>query len=152
MPTVSLRTFRNLAGTELGPSDWFLVDQERIDRFAAATEDHQFIHVDPEQAAATPFGGTIAHGFLTLSLLTHLSSQYALLPEGLVMGVNYGSDKVRYLHPVRAGNRIRSRSTILSVSQRSPGQWLVRSAVTVEIEAEETPALYAETLALMVVR
>jgi acyl dehydratase len=152
LQTVSLETFRKLAGTELGPSGWLLIDQDRIDHFAEATEDHQFIHVDAERAAATPFGGTIAHGFLTLSLLSYLTGQYARLPEGLAMGVNYGSDKVRYLQPVRAGDRIRARSRILSVTERSPGHWLVRSAVTVEIEGESTPAMYAETLTLMILR
>ena len=107
MKTIPLQEFRNCAGTELGPSDWFLVDQDRISLFADATEDHQFIHVDGERSARTPFGSTIAHGYLTLSLLTHLNSQYALAPAGIVMGINYGSDKVRYLQPVKAGSRVR---------------------------------------------
>jgi acyl dehydratase len=147
---VPVEEFRDCAGAELGPSDWCRVDQERIDRFAEATQDRQFIHVDPERAAATPFGGTIAHGYMTLSLLTHLNHQHALAPEGIVMGVNYGSDKVRYLQPVRSGSRVRSRSRVLSVTEKSPGQWLVKSAVTVEIENEDKPALYAEILSLLI--
>ena len=152
MKTITLQEFRNCAGTELGPSDWFLVDQDRISLFADATEDHQFIHVDGERAARTPFGSTIAHGYLTLSLLTHLNSQYALAPAGIVMGINYGSDKVRYLQPVKAGSRVRSRSKIISVDEKSPGQWLVKSAVTVEIESEDKPAMYAEILSLLIVQ
>ena len=151
MKTIPLEEFRNCAGSELGPSEWFLVDQDRIDRFAVATEDRQFIHVDPQRAARTPYGGTISHGYLTLSLLTHLNHQYALAPEGIVMGVNYGSDKVRYLQPVKAGSRVRSRSKIVSVEERSPGRWLVKSAVTLEIENQAGPAMYAETLAMLIV-
>ncbi len=150
MNLVHLSEFRDCAGSELGPSDWFLVDQARIDRFADATADHQFIHVDSERAAATPFGGTIAHGYLTLALLTHLNGQYALAPEGLVMGVNYGSDKVRYLQPVRSGSRVRTRSKVLSVTEKSPGQWLVKSAVTMEVEGQDRPAMYAEILSLLI--
>lgn len=150
MKTIPVEEFRFCAGSELGPSDWLLIDQARIDSFADATGDHQFIHVDPQRAAATPFHGIIAHGYLTLSLLTHLTRQYLLAPEGIVMAINYGSDKVRYLQPVRSGSRIRSRSKILSVEEKSAGRWLVRSAVTVETEGQDKPAMYAETLALLI--
>jgi acyl dehydratase len=148
---VSIDEFCNSAGRELEPSDWFEVTQQRIDRFADATEDHQFIHIDPERAAETPFGGTVAHGFLTLSLLVHLNAQHALVPEGLAMVINYGSDKVRFLAPVPAGGRIRSRQKILEVTARAPNTWLVRNAITVEIEHAPKPALIAELLMMFVV-
>ena len=148
---ISIEDFKNSAGTELGPSDWLLIDQERINRFADATDDHQFIHVDPEKAAQTPFGGPIAHGFLSLSLLSYLNVQNAVMPENLVMGINYGSDKIRYLMPVRVGKRIRSLQKILEVSEKKPGHWLIKYEVTVEIEGEETPALIAEILSMWVI-
>jgi acyl dehydratase len=149
--TIATKDMPSLVGTELEPSPWLEITQERVDQFADATNDHQFIHVDPEKAAKTPFGGPIAHGFLSLSLLSYLNEQVAIFPENLVMGVNYGSDKVRYLMPVRVGKRIRSRQTILEVAEKKPGQWLMKTAVTVEIEDEETPALVAEILSMMIV-
>ena len=149
--TIRAQDLPTLVGRELEPSPWFEISQERVNQFAEATNDHQFIHVDPERAAKTPFGGPIAHGFLSLSLLSYLNAQSAILPEGLVMGINYGSDKVRYLMPVRVGKRIRSRQKILEVSEKNPGQWLVKTAVTVEVEDEKTPALVAEILSMYVV-
>ena len=149
--TIATKDMPSLVGTELEPSPWLEITQERVDQFADATNDHQFIHVDPEKAAKTPFGGPIAHGFLSLSLLSYLNEQVAIFPENLVMGVNYGSDKVRYLMPVRVGKRIRSRQKILEVAEKKPGQWLMKTAVTVEIEDEETPALVAEILSMMIV-
>ena len=149
--TIATKDMPSLIGTELEPSPWLEITQERVDQFADATNDHQFIHVDPEKAAKTPFGGPIAHGFLSLSLLSYLNEQVAIFPETLVMGVNYGSDKVRYLMPVRVGKRIRSRQTILEVAEKKPGQWLMKTAVKVEIEDEETPALVAEILSMMIV-
>jgi acyl dehydratase len=148
IPAAELPT---LVGRELEPSPWLEITQERVDRFADATNDHQFIHVDEERAAATPFGGTIAHGFLSLSLLSYLNAQSAVRPDNLVMGINYGSDKVRYLMPVRVGKRIRSHQKVLEVTEKEPGRWLMRTAVTVEIEGEETPALVAEILSMMAV-
>ena len=142
---------KTLIGLQGEPSSWFEITQERINQFADATNDFQFIHVDPEKAALTPFGGPIAHGFLSLSLLSYLNAQTAVFPENLVMGINYGSDKVRYLAPVRVGKRVRSRQKVLEVVEKSPGQWLMKTAVTVEIEGEETPALVAEILSLLVV-
>lgn len=141
----------SLVGKELEPSPWVDITQERVNQFADATKDRQFIHVDPEKAAQTPFGGTIAHGFLSLSLLSYLNAQSGVVPENLVMGINYGSDKVRYLMPVRVGKRIRSHQKVLEVSEKKPGHWLMKTAVTVEIEGEETPALVAEILSMMVV-
>jgi len=149
--TVKAEDLPKLAGKELPPSEWMEITQERVNQFAEATNDFQFIHVDPEKAAQTPFGGPIAHGFLSLSLLSYLNAQTAIFPENLAMGINYGSDKVRYLMPVRVGQRIRSRQTVLEVTEKKPGQWLMKTAVTVEIEGEETPALVAEILSMLVV-
>jgi acyl dehydratase len=140
-----------LVGKELEPSSWLEITQERVNQFADATNDWQFIHVDPEKAAQTPFGGPIAHGFLSLSLLSYLNAQNAIVPENMVMGINYGSDRVRYLMPVRVGKRIRSKQKVLEVTEKNPGQWLFKNEVTVEIEGEETPALVAEILSMMVV-
>jgi acyl dehydratase len=131
-------------------SHWFVVDQGRIDAFAKVTEDEQFIHVDPVQAAATPFGGTVAHGFLTLSMLSPMA--YSALPriEGIAMGVNYGFDRVRFLHPVRAGSRVRARFTLMAVTQRSPREWQLTYDVSVEIEGQHKPALAATWLTMQV--
>lgn len=149
--TIKAEDLPSLVGTELEPSAWLEITQERVDQFADATNDHQFIHVDPEKAAQTPFGGPVAHGFLSLSLLSYLNEQSAIVPDNIVMGINYGSDKIRYLMPVRVGKRIRSRQKVLEVTEKKPGQWLFKNAVTVEIEGEETPALVAEILSMMVV-
>lgn len=149
--TIKAEDLPGLVGKELEPSPWFEVTQERVNQFADATNDHQFIHVDPERAVLTPFGGPIAHGFLSLSLLSYLNAQTAVVPDNLVMGLNYGSDKVRYLKPVSVGKRIRSHQKVLEVTEKKPGQWLIKNAVTVEIENEETPALIAEILSMMVV-
>ena len=132
-------------------SHWFVVDQGRIDAFAKVTEDEQFIHVDPVQAAATPFGGTVAHGFLTLSMLSSMA--YGALPriEGIAMGVNYGFDRVRFLHPVRSGSRVRARFTLMAVTQRSPREWQLTYDVSVEIEGQHKPALAATWLTMQVV-
>lgn len=140
-----------MIGTELGVSDWLLIDQERVSAFADATLDHQFIHVDPEKAAMTPFGGTIAHGFLTLSLLPHFLEAASVPVEGTLMAVNYGTDKVRFLQPVKVGQRIRGRAVLTGADEKRPGQWLVRQTVTVEIEDEEKPAMVAEALMLFFV-
>ncbi len=149
---VSLNDFASSAGRDLEPSDWLLIDQERVNQFASATNDHQFIHVDPERAAHSPFGGTIAHGFLTLSLLSYLNAQNLIVPEGLLMVINYGSNKIRYLQPVSVGEKIRSHQKLLVVSQRKPGQWMVKSFVTVEIENKKKPAMIAEILTLYMVQ
>src|SRR5690606_4599731 len=116
------------------------------------TEDWQFIHVDPEAAATTPFGGTIAHGFLTLSLLSKMTFEATPVLEGVAMGVNYGFDKVRFLQPVRAGSRVRGRFRLLEAAEKSPGRWLLKHEVTVEIEGQDKPALIAEWLGMQVLR
>ena len=149
MPIASLDQIRARAGSEVGVSSWLKVDQGRIEAFADATEDRQFIHVDPDAAARTPFGGTIAHGFLTLSLLSRMAAEATLVPEGLKMAVNYGFDRVRFLAPVRSGSQVRGRFTLDSIEEKAPGQWLLRHAVTVEIEGEDKPALTAQWLGLM---
>jgi acyl dehydratase len=149
--TIPLEDFPKLVGKELEPSPWLEITQERVNQFAEATNDFQFIHVDPEKASQTPFGGPIAHGFLSLSLLSYLNAQTAVFPENLAMGINYGSDKIRYLMPVRVGKRVRSRQTIMEIAEKKPGHWLMKTAVTVEIEDEETPALIAEILSMLIV-
>ncbi len=148
IPKEELLAMSGVAGE---PSAWLRIDQERIDRFADATGDHQFIHVDPERAAQTPFGSTIAHGYLTLSLLPRLLQDVAVMPEGTVMGINYGLNKVRFLQPVQVGSEVRAHSTTLSVVEKGDGRVLVTTEVSVEIRGEEKPALVAETLAMFVV-
>ncbi|PZO06708.1 MAG: Nodulation protein N [Alphaproteobacteria bacterium] len=140
-----------LIGQEMGVSRWFVVDQARIDAFAEVTEDRQFIHVDPEAARATPFGGTIAHGFLTLSLASAMTYDAVPPLEGVVMGVNYGFDKLRFLAPVPAGSRIRGRFRLLSAEDKGGGRWLLKHELTVEIEGSEKPALIAEWLGMQMV-
>ena len=149
MPVATLDEIRARVGSEVGVSSWLTIDQGRIEAFADATEDRQFIHVDPEAAAKTPFGGTIAHGFLTLSLLSRMAAEAMLIPEGVRMAVNYGLDRVRFLSPVKSGRRVRGRFTLDSIEEKAPGQWLLRHVVTVEIEGEDKPALTAVWLGLM---
>ncbi len=131
-------------------SRWLIVDQARIDAFAKVTEDEQFIHVDPERAGATAFEGTVAHGFLTLSLLSAMA--YSALPriEGAAHGVNYGFDKVRFLHPVRSGSRVRGHFTLQAVTPRSAREWQLTYEVSVEIEGAQKPALAAVWLTMQV--
>ena len=148
MPIASLEDIRSRAGEEVGASGWILVDQERITTFADATEDRQFIHVDPDAAARTPFGGTIAHGFLTLSMLSRMAAEATFVPDRATMVVNYGLERVRFLAPVRSGKRIRGRFTLDSVEEKAPGQILLRHSVAVEIEDEDKPALSAQWLTL----
>lgn len=145
MPTVAIDELQALTGKETGVSDWLTIDQAMIDRFADATLDHQFIHVDAERAAQTPFGGTIAHGFLTLSLLSYFSAHADLpRPAGIRMGVNYGLNKVRFVAPVHSGKRVRARFKLLELAEKRPGQFQQTNEVTVEIDGEDKPALIAE--------
>ena len=152
MPFAPLDEIRKHIGREVGLSDWITIDQPRMDAFAEATEDRQFIHVDPAAAAQTPFGGTVAHGFLSLSLLSRMGADAMLLPAGLTMAVNYGVDQVRFLSPVRSGSRIRGRFVLDSVDERGPGQLLMRHSVIVEVEGQDKPALTAIWLGLMFVQ
>ena len=138
-------------GQEVGVSSWTLVDQARIDAFADVTEDWQFIHVDPDRAKATPFGGTIAHGFLALSLLSKMAYEVAPQIEGLQVAVNYGFDKIRFLHPVRSGERVRARFKLAEATEKDPGRWLIRYTVTVEAEGSQRAALVADWLGLQIV-
>ncbi|MEA3040000.1 MAG: hypothetical protein QOE79_2513 [Sphingomonadales bacterium] len=151
MATATLDEIRARVGEEVGLSDWILVDQARIDAFAEVTEDRQFIHVDPEAAARTPFGGTVAHGFLTLSLLSRMAADAMLRPEGVKMGVNYGFDRVRFMAPVRSGKRVRGRFVLTAFEEKRPGQYQFVHNVTVEIEGEDKPALVADWIGLIFV-
>ena len=150
MPIATLEAIRARVGSEVGTSGWILIDQTRIDAFAGVTDDRQFIHVDPAAAAQTPFGGTIAHGFLSLSLLSRMGAEAMLLPDRLKMVVNYGFERVRFLAPVPSGSRIRGRFTLDSVDEKGPGQILMRHSVTVEIEGQDKPALSASWLGLVI--
>lgn len=135
-------------GKVIGTSDWFPITQERINAFADATDDWQFIHLDQEKAKDTPFGGTIAHGFLTLSLLTPMLSKVNLVPEGLKMAVNYGFNKVRFIAPVPSGSNIRATVKLDCVEEKRPGEFMMVNTITVDIEGSETPALIAEWITM----
>jgi acyl dehydratase len=149
MPVASIEEIQGKVGEEVGVSDWILIDQPRIDAFAEVTDDHQFIHVDPAAAAMTPFGGTVAHGFLTLSLLSRMAADAMLRPDNIKMGVNYGFEKVRFLAPVRSGSRVRGRFRLQRFEEKRPGQYQFVHEVTVEIEGEDKPALIAEWIGLI---
>jgi acyl dehydratase len=143
---------KNSIGADLGTTEWLMIDQKRINAFADCTLDQQFIHVDPESAAKTPFGGTIAHGFLSLSLLSHFAETVGCGFENTVMGINYGLDKVRFLAPVMVNSRIRAKAHLLDVSEKKPGQFLIKQQVTIEIEGAPTPALIAEWLTMAITK
>lgn len=145
MATITAQDMKAKIGETLGSSEWLLVDQEMINKFADATGDHQFIHINEEMAKMTPFGGTIAHGFLTLSLFPVLMAKSDCPKvEGVKMGVNYGGNKVRFLAPVRSGKRVRAHFKLLDLEEKRPGQWQQTLEFTVEIEGEDKPALMAE--------
>lgn len=149
MPIATLDEIRGKVGSSVGVSDWIEVSQERITAFAETTEDRQFIHVDSAAAAQTPFGGTVAHGFLSLSLLSRMAADVMQVPDTTRMAVNYGLDRVRFIAPVRAGKRVRGHFTLDAADEKSPGQLLLKHTVTVEIEGEERPALTAQWLGLV---
>ena len=148
MPFVAVAQIKDYVGKELGYSEWLTIDQERINLFAEATGDFQFIHVDPVKAAQTPFGSTIAHGFLTLSLIPKLMEDILVVPEGLKMVVNYGLDSVRFIQPVKVGSKVRLKVELTDATEKKPGQWLLKATTTLEIEGEEKPAYIAEPLSL----
>ncbi|OSJ09409.1 nodulation protein NodN [Bradyrhizobium canariense] len=149
-PPISLDAYQAMVGKEIGVSSWHLVDQPRIDTYADVIEDHQFIHVDPERAKnETAFGTTIAHGFLTMSLLSIMSYQVMPVIAGTTMGVNYGFDKLRFISPVRSGKRVRGRFVLAEAKLRKPNELQSRTNVTVEIEGEDKPALVADWLGLI---
>lgn len=143
--------FCALVGRDLAPSPWVLLDQSRINAFAEVTEDQQFIHVDPEKAKATPFGGTIAHGLLTLSMLPALIEKALPGLDGMKASVNYGYNKIRFLAPVRSGKRVRAKFVIAEFSEAAPGRYQIITNITVEIEGEDKPALIAEWISLILV-
>jgi acyl dehydratase len=148
MPFVPVAELSQYVGKELGCSEWLTIDQARINLFAEATGDFQFIHVDPEKAAKTPFGSTIAHGFLTLSLIPKLMEDILVLPEGLKMVVNYGLDSVRFIQPVKVDSKVRLKVDLSEAFEKKPGQWLLKFTATLEIDGQEKPAYIAEPLTL----
>ena len=148
---VTLEALRECVGQELGRSAWYTIDQERINAFADVTEDHQFVHIDPERARSTPFGTTVAHGFLTLSLLVHLCLDFIPELENRQLMLNYGFDKVRFVSPVKVGARIRAQGRLVQLTERKPGQILMNLDVVVEIDNEDKPALIVEWLSLHIV-
>ena len=151
--TMSMTNLDDWVGKELGVSDWILVDQARIDEFARCTGDDQWIHVDVERATKeSPFGGPVAHGYLTLSLLAKMGMDIGIVPKDAVAAFNYGLDKVRFLAPVKAGSRVRCRTTLTEATDQGGGRKLLKMANTVEIEGETKPALVAESLAMLVGR
>lgn len=145
---LSLEEIKQRINTELGVSDWLPIDQDRIDAFADCTMDHQWIHVDQAASAKGPFGKTIAHGYLTLSLLSHFSENHMVIPQGAVIAINYGMDKVRLIAPVLVGSRIRDRIFLTGVEEKSNGRIVVTTSHTVEIKGQEKPAMFAEMLTL----
>jgi acyl dehydratase len=149
-PPVTLEAYRKMVGHEVGVSSWHLLDQKRIDAYADVIEDHQFIHIDPERARReTPFGTTVAHGFLTMSLLSIMSYEVMPVITGTTIGVNYGFDKLRFISPVRAGSRVRGRFILTEITLRKPTELMYRTSVSVEIEGETRPALAADWLGLI---
>jgi acyl dehydratase len=148
-PPITLEAYQALVGKEIGVSSWHLIDQPRIDTYADVTEDHQFIHVDPERAKETAFGTTIAHGFLTMSMMSLMSYEVMPAIASTTMGVNYGFDKLRFISPVRSGKRIRGRFVLAEAKLRKPNELQSRTNVTVEIEGEDKPALVADWLGLI---
>ena len=147
-------TFANMpgmAGEPLGTSEWIVVDQTIVNQFADCTGDHQWIHVDVDRAKKeSPFGGPIAHGYLTLSLLAALSTNMGIVPQGTAAALNYGLDSVRFIAPVKVGSKVRLHVTLKSLEPKGPGQFLMKTENTMEIEGSEKPALVAESLALLV--
>ena len=148
MPYVPVAELKDYVGKELGRSEWLTIDQERINLFAEATGDFQFIHVDPVKAAQTPFGSTIAHGLLSLSLMPKLMEDILILPEGVKMVVNYGLDSVRFIQPVKVDSKVRLKVDMVEVTEKKPGQWLLKATATLEIEGSDKPAYIAEPLSL----
>lgn len=145
----SFENIHDYIGTELGVSDWVQIDQERVNQFADCTEDHQWIHIDAEKAQTySPFGTTIAHGYLTLSLLPKFSAEIGIIPAGVSQVFNYGADRIRFLSPVKVGARVRNRVKLISVQEKGVGRVLIKTENTVEIEGEDKPAMIADTLAL----
>jgi len=153
MPTLIKRNdIEKHIGFQAEPTPWHEVTQQQINQFADCTLDHQFIHVDEEKAKQTPFGATIAHGFLSLSMLSHFAEDFSALIDGFYMGLNAGFDKIRFLQPVKVNSRIRAHAKILSIEEKKPGQFRFCTEVTVEIEDCETPALVAQWISVQMVK
>ncbi|TWX52214.1 MaoC family dehydratase [Colwellia hornerae] len=153
MPTIiNKEELANYIGFQAKPTPWHSVTQQQIDQFADCTLDHQFIHVDEEKAKATPFGATIAHGFLSLSMLSHFAEDFSVIIDGFYMGLNAGFDKVRFLQPVTVNSRIRAHATTLAIEEKKPGQYRLSTQVSVEIEGSETPALVAQWISVQMVK
>lgn len=149
-PPLDRDVYLGMVGKEIGVSEWHLIDQKRIDAFADTTEDHQFIHIDPERAKReTPFGATVAHGFLTMSMMSVFSYEAVPTIKGVTRGINYGFDKLRFISPVRAGSRLRGRFTLAEAKLRNPNELMSRTAVVVEIDGETKPALVADWIGLI---
>jgi len=149
-PPASLEAYQNMVGHEVGVSSWHLVDQSRINAFADVIEDYQFIHIDPERAKReTSFGATVAHGFLTMSLLSIMAYEVMPVVTGTTTSINYGFDRLRFISPVRAGSRVRGRFTLMEAKLRKPTELMSRTSVSVEIEGETKPALAADWLGLI---
>ena len=151
LKTINRNDIANYIGVSADPTPWHTITQEQVNQFADCTLDHQFIHVDPERAKQTPFGGPIAHGFLTLSLLSHFAESNGYVIEGHYMGVNYGFEKIRFLTPVPVGSRIRGHAKTLNIVEKKPGQFMSTTEMTVEIEGVAKPALIAQWITMQMV-
>ncbi len=152
MLIVNRDEIQNYVGKASKPSEWFTVKQEQIDQFADCTLDHQFIHINPEAAAKTAFGSTIAHGFLSLSMLSHFAETFGTVINGVYMGVNYGFDKVRFISPVKVDSKIRGTATLVEAVEKKPGQFMLTTEVAVEIEGSDKPALKAQWITMQMVK
>lgn len=152
MKTVKKEDIRDYIGKASTPTEWFTVTQAQINQFADCTLDHQFIHVDEEKAKETEFGATIAHGFLTLSMLSHFADSFAYFIDGTYMGINYGFDKIRFIAPVKVNSRIRAHATLIEIEEKKPGQFMSKTEISVEIEGQEKPALKAIWIGMQLVK
>lgn len=152
MHTVTREDLQDVVNKDTYTTDWFEVKQEQINQFADCTMDHQFIHVDPEAAAKSPFGTTIAHGFLSLSMLSYFAETFGTMIDGVYMGVNYGFDKVRFIAPVAVNSKIRASAKLIEAVEKKPGQFMLTTEVTVEIEGSDKPALKAEWITMQMVK
>ena len=149
MKIITANQIKETIGYSASPTSWFEVTQEQINNFADSTHDHQFIHCDPVAAAESPFGTTIAHGFLTLSMIAHFAKEFSVLVEGTTMGINYGFDKIRFLSPVKVGSKIRANASVKDITEKKTGQVLIKYDVSIEIENDPNPALVAEWLGMV---
>ncbi|MEI6894072.1 MAG: MaoC family dehydratase [Colwellia sp.] len=153
MPTIiNRKDIADVIGFQAPPTDWHQIVQAQINQFADCTLDHQFMHVDEKKAQATDFGSTIAHGFLTLSMLSHFAENFSVIIDGFYMGLNAGFDKIRFLQPVTVNSRIRAHAKIVAIEEKKPGQFRLCTEVSIEIEGCDTPALVAEWISVQMVK